>query len=108
MFVVVKVAVVVAAMTVVAVLVVKVLVEATVVFKMALELLIIEAWADVVVTGTMVALKFVVPGSCLVELMSDVIVKALVNGIGLEVLADVNVNVSTAMMTAFEFTISVP
>ena len=70
------------------------------------ELLLIEVWADVVikslsnvVTGVVVTSKCVVPVSYVLEVLSDVMVKALAVGINVEVMAGVGVDVSAAVMT---------
>ena len=60
------------------------------------------------VTGVVVVLQFVVPVSYLVDMLSDVAFESLAGGIGVEVLAGVNTNVSAAMMTALEFPIALP
>jgi hypothetical protein len=86
-----------------------------VVVNVAVELLVIDAWVDVVieslpdvVTDGVVVLEFVVPVSYFAEVLSDVVLEALAVSIGFEVLDDVNVNVSVAVMTAFEFCMPIP
>ena len=53
-------------------------------------------------------LEFIVLVSYLVEVLSDIVVKALAISIGVEMLADVNVNVSAAVITALEFPMPMP
>ena len=102
------------AVVVTMVVVLKVLVYAGVVVSMAVELLVIDAWTDVVieslsdvVTGGMVVLEFVVPKSYFVEVLSGLVVEAVVFSIGFEVVGDVNMNVSAAVMTPLEFPMSI-
>ena len=57
--------------------------------------MVVGSWSDVV-TGVVIVLEFVVPVSYFVEVLSDVAVEALAGGMGVEVLADVNVNASAA------------
>ena len=100
------------------VVVVKVPVLAGVVVSMAVELLVIGVWDDVAttsvpdggVTNVVVALECVVPVAyfLVLEVLSDLVVEALAVGIGVEVLDDVNVNVSAAVMTALEFPMPIP
>ena len=61
-------------------------------------------------SGAMVAFGFVVLVPYPVSvLLCEVVVEALLAvGIGVDVLADVNVNVSAAVMTALEFPVSIP
>ena len=72
----------------------------------AANVVMAESLSDVV-TGVVVVCEFVVTGSCFVEVLSDVVVEALAFGIGVEVLADVRVNVSPAVMTALEFLVPI-
>ena len=55
-----------------------------------------------VMTDWVVVLEVVVPLSYLVEVLSDVVVETLAIDIGVEVLADMNVTISAAVMTALE------
>ena len=55
-----------------------------------------------VATVIAVALEFVVPLSYVAEELSDMAVEVLVFSIGVEALADVNVNVSAVVMTALK------
>ena len=64
----------------------------------------VDSFSDVV-TGVVVVLEFVVPVS---YLLSGVAVEALIISIGVWVLAGANTNVSAAVMTALEFSISTP
>ena len=61
-----------------------------------------------VMTDWVVVLEVVVPLSYLVEVLSDVVVETLAIDIGVEVLADMNVTVSAAVMTALELPMPVP
>ena len=74
---------------------------------MTVGLLVVGIWADVV-NGGVLGLEFVVPVSYLLEVLSDMMVGALAVGIGAEVLGDLDVNVSAAVMTALEFSMSIP
>ena len=111
---------------VVVVVVVKVLVWAGEVINMVLEVLAIDVRGmivviamlddvEIIVAAVVIALEFAVPVSYSVDVLSDVVVDALIDalagvlagviidvvfGIGVEVLADVNVNVCAAVMTA--------
>ena len=83
---------------------------------MTFELLFGDVWIDVVieslasvVTGGVVVLEFLVPVSYFVEVWSDVlvVVEELAVGIGVEVFADVNVNVSKGVVTALAFSMPI-
>ena len=84
---------------------------------MTFELLFGDVWIDVVieslasvVTGGVVVLEFLVPVSYFVEVWSDVLVvmvEELAVGIGVEVFADVNVNVSKGVVTALAFSMPI-
>ena len=80
------------------------------VVNMTVGLVVVGVGADVVteslsdvVTGGVVNLEYVVLVSYFVEVLCDAVAEALYVGIGVEVLADVNLNVSAAVMTALEF-----
>ena len=104
--------------------VIKVLVYAGVVVNIAVKLPVVGVWATEplsdVVTGTVVVLEFVVPVSYFVEVLSNVLVEALlavgigVEGlpdeiaVGVEVLADVNVNLLAAVINALDVPMSIP
>ena len=63
-----------------------------------------------VVTGGVVVLEFLVPVSYFVEVWSDVLVvmvEELAVSIGVEVFADVNVNVSKGVVTALAFSMPI-
>ena len=60
-----------------------------------------------VLIGDVVALECVVLVSYFIVVLSDVVVKSWTVDISVEVLADVNVNVSKAVMTALEFPMAV-
>ena len=53
------------------------------------------------------ALEFIMPLTYFVEVLSDVVVAVAV-GISVELLSVVNINVSTAVMTALELPMSLP
>ena len=72
---------------------------------MALGTWVIESFSNV--TDVAVVLEFVAPMLSFVEVFSDVLVEAIAVGITVEVLADVNVNVLAAVMTALEFFMSI-
>ena len=82
----------------------KVLVYTGVVVNMAAKLLVIDVWTiesfSGLVAGVAVVLEFAV--------LSGMVARALVVGIGVEVLTDTNINVLTAVMTALEFPMSIP
>ena len=48
------------------------------------------------------------PESYFIEVLSDVLIEALTIGIIVEVLTDVNVNVSAAVMTGLKYPMSIP
>ena len=94
---------------VVVVIVVKVLVCTAVDVDAAVELLVIGVWAGMmigslseVVTGVVGVLVFLVAVSYFLEMLSGVMVKALAVGIGVEALADMNVNVFAAVMNTLD------
>ena len=64
--------------------------------------MVIESFSDIVAV-VVIVLGCVVPISHFEKVLSDVVVKALDVGIGVEVLANVNANLLTAVMTALEF-----
>ena len=73
-------------------------------------MLVIDMWDGVgteslsdVEADVVLALEFVMPVSCFVEVLSDVVVKALAVGIATDVLPDMNLNVLAVIMTALEF-----
>ena len=81
---------------------------------MVVELVLIDLCDNMVdnaslsdgVVGVVVALECVAPVSYFVKALSDVVIEAWAVGIGDEMLADVNVLVSAAVMTVLEFSMS--
>ena len=72
---------------------IKVLVCVGVVVNMTVELLVINTWAEVV--------------SNFVKVLSNMVLEALAVSMGVEVLADVNANVSVAVIATFELPMSI-
>ena len=73
------------------------------VINLAVELLIIDVWVDAMIgslsdvaNGVVIVLEFGVLVLYCIEVESDVVVGALAVGIRVEVVADVNVNMSPA------------
>ena len=93
------------------VVVVKVLVYARVVVNMTVELfamagVVFKSLSNVVIGGIFV-LEFVVPILYFVKVISEMVFKALAVSMGVEVLTDVDVNVSVVTMTLLEFPMSI-
>ena len=73
-----------------------------------IDVWVVESLADVL-TGVLLALKFVVVVSYAVEVLSDVVTESSAANIGVvEVLANMNVNLSAAVMTTLEFPMPIP
>ena len=60
------------------------------------------------VEGAVIDLELVVPVSYFVSVLYDVVIEAFAVNIGFELLTDLNVKVSTAVMPALEFPIPIP
>ena len=81
--------------------------------KSACELLLVGAFGDDellsdAVTTMVSALEFIILISYLAEVLPGVVVEVLTVDLGVEVLSDVNVNVSAAVMLPFEFDMPIP
>ena len=83
---------------------------------MTVELFLIGAWDNVVIeslsnmaTSILIAFEFLVSVPWLVvEVLFDMVVGVLSVGIGVTVLAKINLNVSADVMTTLEFPIPIP